>query len=262
MGVTALGWKNLTLTATLTANSAAGNMAPGNLQTDQCSPSTGWQTADGILTQGAGALLKGVWANTQQTVRAVALVQTNLTPSASITVGLWNSPSTFIAGQTVSGPTAGYGQVVAYFTTDRVCDFVQITFNDPTNPDNHINIGGMYAGPLWIPTQGMAWDTTFDRAARTVETQSRGGQEWPVFLSAQRSRNFTLANLRGSEILDQQDLLRTAAYGGNVLLIPNVSSSLIAREAVYGRLRSSGGVGLPMQNADRFSWSASVTERL
>lgn len=217
------------------------------------------------MTLAAGALIRTDWPTPGQIVRSVALPNTNLTSGATVTVTLWLNPAApvAVATKTVAGPVPGYGQVIIVFPSDYTCDFVQVTFNDPTNPDNHINVGGLFIGPLWIPATGLSWDTTLGRNVRRVDTVSRGGQVWSQFQSVQRRRSFTLGNLRGAELwAQQQDLEATAALGGNVLLIPNITSSTLGQEAVYGPLTPAADASMPLHNADRFSWGGTVTQRL
>ncbi len=266
MGITALGWNNLFLTSDISANSATPSLPPENLKTDQCSPSTGWQTLYNATTLATGALFKGVFATAQSVVRSVVLVNTNLTSDATINIALWiNGGGTPIPVGVLNcnGPTTGYRQVVALFRNDIVADFVQIFFNDPTNPDNNINIGGVFCGPLWIPATGADWNLALGRDSQINEVVTRGGQERPQLQWDKRKVTFTLPGIRKSELYaDQQELDRISRMGSNVLFIPDITSDDLQREAIYGRLTEQSDLTLPYHNIDRRSWGGKVTERL
>lgn len=264
MGVTALGWVNLVLSATMSASSSVSNMAPGNLQSDQCSPSLGWQTGAGVVTVAGGASLRSDWSSAGSTVRAVALVNTNLTPSATVSIALYLAAGpTLVASLSKAGPSPGYRQVIGIFPADQVCDYAIVGIDDPTNPDGHINIGGMFAGPLWIPATGADWNLALGRDSSITEVITRGGQERPQHLWDRRRWNFTLPGIRNSEIwADMQEIDRISRLGNNVLFVPNTASTTLYQEAVYGRLAAAGDMTMPHHNTDRRSWSGKITERL
>jgi hypothetical protein len=76
-----LGYQNRIAASGLTAGSAV--LPLGNWQNDYGSPSTGWQTAAGVVapTAGAWALID---AYASVTWRAFLLARTNLTSAASV----------------------------------------------------------------------------------------------------------------------------------------------------------------------------------
>lgn len=262
MGVSAIGWTNQVTRGSLLASSSAVNMTPGNLQSDQCSTATGWQTVDGSTTTTTGAILTCTFLSPVSPCHLVILSNTNLTPAAIVSVKLYSNPATLLTSKVVFGPTSGSGQVVAWFSATQTADWVEIDFDDPTNPDNHINVGGLFIGGVWMPATGVAWDSKFGRNVRTQEVQSRGGQEWPVFQSQQRRRTFSFQNLRDTDMANIQDLNRVAALGGNVAFVPNVNSPTISLDAIFGRFQATDDVSYPFHNASRLSFPAAITERL
>ena len=58
------------------------------------------------------------------------------------------------------------------------------------------------------------------------------------------------------------ELRRFAWRGGNVLFVPNKSSTDIARETVFGQLASQANIGFVPGYAGLNTWKFRVTERL
>jgi hypothetical protein len=111
---------------------------------------------------------------------------------------------------------------------------------------------------------GASWDTVWGRDDRVDTAVSVGGQEWPLYRWQRRRCEFGLPAMDASSELwtYQQELDRTARLGGNVLLVPDTSSSTINRETIYGRLVATADVTYPFKNTTRRAWRARITERL
>jgi len=262
-GVSAIGYINQFKIGTATAASSVASMGASNLSSDQCSPSTGWQTANGVVTASGGAVLTCT-ADATSTWRAFALVNTNLTFAATITAGFYISPATLISSISLTnGPQTGYRQVVGVLNSDVTADYVQISINDAANPDLHINVGGAFAGPMWLPQRGISWDTTYasNTIFRSVITD--GGQEYRVQRSRRRRWNIALDAVADSEAWDDLgELDRIASVGGNVLFVPDYTSVDVSREAVFGVLDVLADVSFPMRATDNRAWRAQILERL
>ncbi len=262
-GVSGLGYINYFKIGTATANSSVASLGPTNLASDQCAPSTGWQTANGVVTSAGGAVLRCTAATTS-TWRAFALVNTNLTFAATVTASFYLSPSTLVGSLTAAfGPQTGYRQVIGVLGADVTADYVQFAIDDGANTDLHINIGGAFAGPLWMPQRGISWDTTYGANTIFRSVITDGGQEYRVQRSRRRRWNVVLDAVSDAEAWDDLgELDRIAAVGGNVLFIPNVDSVDVSREAVFGVLDVLADVSFPARAIDNRSWRASVLERL
>ncbi len=257
-----IGWANVCKTGVLSAQSAASGLSPANLSLDQCSPSNGWQTANGVTTSASGATLQITGATNGITWRGVCLVNTNLTTSASVVFTLYYFGSS-VASVATSGPALGYGQVVAIFDSDLIGDYIIITIDDPGNPDNHINVGGAFAGPMWSPATGITYGTTYGSTNNIAKTISRGGQEFRKLLYRQR-----IWVIEFDSVLDAEawaslgELDRISAVGGNVFLVPNTQSANVFQEAIFGTLDSTSNVTFPNQTTNARGWHAQITERL
>ncbi len=181
-----------------------------------------------------------------------------------MTAGFYLTGGTLVGSLTLPyGPQTGYRQVVGVLDADITANYVQISIDDATNPDLHINVGGAFAGPLWMPQRGASWDTTYGANTIFRSVITDGGQEYRVQRSRRRRWNVTLDAVSDAEAWDDLgELDRIGAVGGNVLFIPNMHSVDISREAVFGVLDVLADVSFPARATDNRSWRASVLERL
>ena len=270
MGVTAIGYQNYAKDAVIAANSVddtATGLDPDQVANDQGSPQYAWQTAAGGLTLATGAFLSIKPRTPAQSWRAVALAGTNLTPQSTVNIALWNDNNgspVAVYGTTVAGPPRSYRQVVHVLPSNTTADFLQIYVNDPGNADNFINVPLVYCGPLWIPQYGRTYQSTFGRVDRTDQQQTQGGQEFPSHRWQKRYVALTFDSTSASTELwqDAMEIDRIARLGGNVLAIPNIDSTDINYEAVFGQLRTSDQMTYGLRTAARVAWNARITERL
>lgn len=257
-----LAWQNAITTAALAASvgSPAG-LDVGQLQNDQGSPATAWQasstSAQLIINTGN---VSAVW-------RAFVLARTNLTPTATVRwrVGATTDfhPAAYDSGIVAAAVASGYGQSVVVAPGDVVGQYAQVIIDDPTNPDGFVSVALAYAGPAFSPSIGMSWDSTYGRDDTTVETVTRGGQEFPVLQFVRRRWDIALDGVRQSEVWSQvMELDRVSRLGGNVLFMPDYTSPDRIHEAVFGRCKASADLAFPYQGADARSWKATITERL
>ena len=262
-GVTALSWVNYAHDATITASSQVAGLEGSNVATDQGSEADAWQTADGVVT---AATLTIAPATLQQAWRVFALARTNLTAGATVTITLLNygSPSPVtVTTRVLSGPPNGRGQVVTVLSQVYTADYATIRIDDAANPDNHLSVGLVHCGALWIPEYGRTQQSSFEREERTDENVTIGGQEYPEHRWQRRVANLVFdATDATSELWQYLDGLdRTARTRRNILVIPDYTSVAIAYEAILGTLRVSAAT-YAMRTASRVSWSGRVTERL
>ena len=259
-----LAWQNYAKTSAITGNSATPALGPANVANDQGSPSAGWQTQAGVVTLATGALIKVAPATPALPWRVIGLFGTNLTAAATVNLALWNNAGpTTVTFVNLPGPVAGYGQVVWVLPANTPADFLQIYFNDPTNPDGFINVPLLFAGPAWFPAGSTGFSSTVGRDESVNNVVTRGGQEYPTLLWQRRRWNIALDSLRQSETWSQVDpLFRTAKAGSNVFFCPDASSPNLQQEAIFGRLQGTADISYPYSGADRRRWQASITERL
>lgn len=262
MAVSLLAWVNLCKTATLTAGSSATNLPVQNVSSDNGSSSQAWQSVSGVVSTAGGAIITIAPLTTPNSWDILAVARTNLTAGATVTFTLYNLPSTQVYQSIKTGPVSGYQQVLA-LPPHTTADYATISFDDPTNPDNFINVPLVFAGSAWFPAVGAGFSSTVGRDATILEATARGGSEYPTLLYQRRRYNCQFDALTNSEVWQFADPM--ALYGNagsNVLFIPNVGSAFVSQEMVFGRLKQTADVAYPYQGADRRRWSGSITERL
>lgn len=259
MGNVLIGYTNYVKMGTVAASSTATNFPATNLQNDSGAPADGWQSYAGTTA----CSLTFTPAATGQVFRLIGLFRTNLTSAASITFDVFTNPSTLVWSTTVAGPANGSGQVVVD-AGNAVGDYAEILITDTGNPDGHINVPLAFAGPAWSPLSNLSTQTAYGRDVTTDELVSRGGQEYPVLRFQRRRWNLDMQNIRTtSELWQSLDaVMQTAAAGGNVLVVPDITSASVASEALFGRLKQVADVKYPLGSSDRRSWTGQLTERL
>ena len=266
------GWVNNILSATLTADSEEAGLGVAQLQNDQGDASTAWQTAAGVTTSGFLAdtgSAYSVW-------RAFALARTNLTSAATVQ---WRvgAPGTggalasvvYDSGVLPAGVVPGFGQTVfvmfpqSLVPVQAQAQALRCDISDPTNPDGFLSVALAYAGVPWQPLTNISTATTRGRDDSTLETTTRGGQEYPLNLWARRRWSVDFQGIRNSEVLPDVDALDAACRdGGNILLVPDPASSTVNQEAVFGRGKPGSDLAYFQGAPDRRTWKLTVTERL
>lgn len=266
---TLLAWNNYFYTGTVTANSNETGLGSTNLSSFQCSPSSGWQTANGVVAFSSDglALLKCTFPTAGTLVRAVGLFNTNITQSAYVYAIAWRdfgSGPEIVEQLNMRGPQQGYGQIVGVFSADLTADFVQITFEDAGNPDGHINVGGAICGPAWMPRYGLTPDMTYGNDPTFDRFTSRGGQVYKTPLYQRRKIGLAFDAIAKDEAWDQHaEMIRIANLGGNILAIPDVTSVDLYREAVFGELETMSDTSFAaFRTTDARQWRGQITQRL
>jgi hypothetical protein len=178
-------------------------------------------------------------------------------------VTLYLNPSTVVWTGTSLPPKSGYGQMILAADQNYEADYCKIEFHDPSNPDNFLNIPLIYAGPAWIPSIGLSWNSAIGRDSQVDEIVSRGGQEFPIPRWQKRRYEIELGEIFDPELWDDaQELDRVSRYGGNVLFIPDMASTRVSNEAIYGRAESVSDVTFVTGVAGLHGWRFRIRERL
>ncbi|HTI78905.1 MAG TPA: hypothetical protein VL614_00490 [Acetobacteraceae bacterium] len=253
-----LGYINFVKSGTVTANNAAANFPVTNLQNDSGHAADGWQT-----TIKTGILLTITSALGLQPYRLIGLFRSNMTSAAVLVFTVYTNPSTVVWTATVGGPVNGSGQVVVD-TGGVIGDYATVLINDAGNPQPYVNVALAYAGPAWSPLSNFSLATSYGRDVTTDEMISHGGQEYPVYRYQRRRWDLDMQGVRTSSelwpILDA--MMRIAAPGANILVVPDFGSADMTTEASFGRIKQTADVKYPLGTADRRSWSGQHTERV
>jgi hypothetical protein len=253
-----VGYTNYVKTGRVVANNAATLFPVTNLQNDSGAPADGWQT-----TIKAGIALTITPSAAQQVFRLIGLFRTNITSAANLTFQVFRNPSTVVWTTSVLGPVNGSQQVVVD-VGGVVGDYAMVFIADPGNPQPFVNVPLAFAGPVWSPLSALSYNTAYGRDVTTVELTSYGGQEYPLYRYQRRRWDLDMQGVRSSSELWQylDALMRIAATGGNILVVPDTANGLMPSEATFGRVKQTADVKYPYGSSDRRSWTGQITERI
>lgn len=249
----------------------------GRLQVNALSASTvtSWAaTSNGPLTRlgvggaswsgGGGGASTGVSLMRRFTLHANAALTLGQLLALSTT---WSTVDTsalaYDSGVVAAGVVAGYGQSVTVAPADVAGSCCRVDIVDTTNPDGFLNIPLAYAGPVWQPTYNVSPGTTQGRDDSTSEFRSRGGQEYPTLFYQARRAELDFVGITNAEVWPKVDALDQAARaGGNILYVPDPSSSDKGRGTILGRFKARTDLSYTAGGPSRRSWRATITERL
>lgn len=141
--------------------------------------------------------------------------------------------------------------------------------------DNNMSVGGLWAGPMWYPPEGLEEGWTTRVVDPGTLSRSAGGQGYPRRRQRYRTFQGRLIDLDrewaygadGSEVMDLQRLLYQVGTTDPVIVFPRTvdSSSTVDvhalhRLGVYGRFSSIGAI--KDTGADRYVWEGFEVEEL
>ncbi len=264
-----LGFTNLIDAASLTAGSEVAGLPATNLQDPIGSPSVAWQTLVGDLTTADGANLVG-YAGYTATINGFAIARSNLSSTAQVLWRVWQSADmmddslAYSTGWISAGVVPTIGQHVHVAPSDVIGRYFRLDIHDPLNADGFINIPLIYIGPLWVPSVvELTRESTQGHAQGGTTTTTRGGQVRISLNWVAREWNAQLQFITNSEMESRAlPMDRLVRYGGNVLFIPNVESTDINRQAIFGIATPTAPFGFTVPMDDARSWAATITERL
>lgn len=191
------------------------------------------------------------------------LTATQIAALASTGSTLDTAGVAYDSGTVSAGIAAGIRQSLIVAPADLTAQYVRLDVNDSTNPDGFINIPLAFVGPVWAPIASADPSSSFGRDDRIDDVQTLGGQEWPVLRWHRRHWQIVLQAVAQAEVwasLMPLDLV--ARTGANILYVPDSASTDAAKEAVFGRLRTTGDLTYPSQSASLRTWRATIEERL
>ncbi|AHJ63271.1 Hypothetical protein GbCGDNIH3_7040 [Granulibacter bethesdensis] len=267
MGTMLLAWNNLVPGSVLSAGSAEPSLPPQNLQTDHGSADAGWQTAAGVVTASAGAWVE-VDLGSIRPVSVLAIAHTNLSVGSGKATVRWtirtaqSGTVVYDSGTVDAGIVAGIGQSIRVIPNAPVTGrIVRLEINDAGNPDAFINIGQMFIGDAWMPAFNFSYESTMSRDESAIEIRSRAGLLFPRIDWTARVWNVVQKTVRRSEMGTLLDLDMVARRRGNVLFIPDRTSTDMNRFAVLGTLKPTQ-IGYGAQSGAFRTWGFTITERL
>lgn len=255
-----LGWQNAIDGGVLTANSAELTMPVTMLRDPHGASSNAWQTVDGVLT----AWVQSV-PDAPVAWRAVLITRSNLTDAATLRVRLGAVDTITSAPAYDSGvltPGVVRGQAVHLLPAAVTAAACRIDITDTANPDNHINIPLIYAGPAWQMLTNISRESASAMQDGARRATARGGQQHVEPAWIQRRWELRLDNFRSSDgearVLE---LERVARAGTSILCIPRPATQP-HRDAVFGLAEGFTRLGFGSGSGQLRSIAFTVTERL
>lgn len=230
-------WENQIDAAVLVASSEIATLPAANVQ--QAHLSRKWHTVSGVKT--ASLIID---CNTSLSFSLGVLLGTNLTSNATVRWRASNTDSTVLTslvldtGVTSAGIKIGYG--ASYKSWPMVsARWRRVDITDNAVPDN-LQIGRVFTGPSWQPSINMeiGWKVMYLDVSTVAE--SYGGQSWADERPKKRVLQFSLGFMNESEMFTNAfSMAQTSGVVRDVLAIPDITSSLISEQSVYGLIEFS-----------------------
>jgi hypothetical protein len=122
-----------------------------------------------------------------------------------------------------------------------LAQYIRVSIQNDSNPDGFVDIGRLYAGPIYQPTFNMQYGCKIGFEDPSTVQYSRGGQRYADQKPPRRLIQFTLARIPESEIFGQvfDQMYRRLGIVGDVVVVPQpLVPSQWHRQAIYGSMRT------------------------
>ena len=252
----ALGFANQTDQATLSGGSWNASYPITNLQNRYLSQKA--RTSD----DSTGSTTISIDLGAVQSIGVVALIATNISPSASIRIrGADNSSMT--------SPAYDSGTVEPYEHTDYAISFdvveVQywrIDITDTSNPDGYVEIGRLFIGGRFRPAINVDYGPTIGVESKTQVQEALNGPEYFDDRVNRRVWKGTWSALTNAEAYRQMlVIMRGQDVSGEVYFFEDDEDTLYQDQRwFYGRMRSLNAIDWPY--LDRHSVGVEISELL
>jgi hypothetical protein len=247
-----LGYLNAVVLGSVAASSYVGGLGPDQLQNDQGNAASALQipATSGTITVTWTGLYHGF-----------GLFRTNLSTGATVTWTVKNGSSTVATGTSLA-VAAGYQQSVYVLSAPVSGTSLVVSISDAGNPDGHLNIPLMFAGPLFQPARNMSWQSSSTRTQQTTKALTRSGgvvirTDW-----VKRSYDLNFAGIKEAELTAIGAIDLAGRQGNNLFFVPDPQSLTINLDALFGEFEPQTGITYPYSYRDARGWRATITERL
>jgi hypothetical protein len=252
-----LGWINRIDSATLSA-AEVGTLPASNVKHPHLTRK--WHTPAGTVSVALMADL-----GTPLSCSCVALLGTNLTPTATLRVRGSDSDSTGQAGEktdtgvVLAGVKAGYGAAYRVFTAASA-RYWRLDIADLSLPSN-IQIGRIFLGPTWMPTINISLDWRVTARDDSSRSESYGRQTYADTRPQRRVLEFVLDFQSETEIYSNAfAAARANGIVRDILAIPDIASQYLSEQAVWGLVQASEPISEPRLGLFRQRYT--IVERL
>jgi hypothetical protein len=226
-----LAWINRFDDATLSPGSEIASLPATNAQHAHLSKK--WHTATGVKSSHVVADL-----GAQYPIDVLAVVGTNLTPTATLRLRASNSDATGATGEIYDSTLIGAGVIADYPAIYHDLDGAQtarywrIDLADAAVAD-HLQVGRIFLGPAWSVDRELGWDISWLDGSQ-VE-QARGGQSWIDEGPRRRLLRFHINSTTRAEMLDNAfEIARRNGLAEQVLALIDDSDAYVPHLSMLG----------------------------
>lgn len=252
-----IGWDNLIDFATLSASEVA-TLPAANVKHPHLSRK--WHTPSGTTI---ASLIADMGASV--TCSLLGTMGSNLTPTATWRLRGSDADSTvevgekFDSGSILAGVKHGYGAAYMAFTAAQA-RFWRIDYNDITLSSN-LQIGRVFLGPSWAPSVNHSLDWGITPLDDSTVSYSYGRQSFADTRPQRRIVDFTLDFMSEAEAYGNAfTLARANGIVKDILVIPDISSSYLSEQAIWGSITQANAIREPRLGLFRQRFT--VLERL
>lgn len=236
-----IAWENLIDSATLTAGSEKQSLPAQNVQRNPTAQK--WHTAAGVTDSHLLADL-----GTAQACNVLALVKTNLTPTATLRVRASTSDATAQSGDLLdtgvgspldadsAGVVENYDSCFVIFSAAVTARYWRIDIADAALADN-LQIGRAFLGPAWQPSRSMLYGWGNAWGDESTVRRTDGGQDITNERARRRQMQFRLSYMNEAEMYGNAfELARAQGITRDVLVIGAESGSYAVQQSLFGRV--------------------------
>ncbi len=253
-----VAWNNLADAAAVTAGSQVASLPATNVQLALLSLK--WGTAAGVKSSNLVFDM-----GTAQGCAVLAVLGTNLTPTATMRLRASNSDPTGAAGEILDTGTisanvkTGYGAIYYPFTL-ATARYWRLDLADASLADNML-VGRVVLAPTWKPPFGFNWGWSVTSLDPSTISKSYGGQAYADIRPQQRVLAGTIDFMAETDAYGSAFVaMRANGVVKDVLVIPFETGARISEESVWGLCQVSKPI--PQRLGQIFTMDISVEERL
>lgn len=182
------------------------------------------------------AVLTGVVALIAHNLSAAATVRIQASSSASQSPSLYDGAATLIYTGTDYG--VSFPPVAARYW--------RISIADTSNPAGYIELGRVFLGSQWKPTNNIDWGCSLQAESQTAVSEALAGPEFFDSRPVRRVMRGKWSWLSDTEAMTFLDLLRSHDISGEVYLIfDDASTSFRAQRNYLARIRQLPAIESP-----------------
>lgn len=171
-------------------------------------------------------------------------------------------PSAWVSATTTEQRAGARGVAVADLGGDRTHQWWRIDLSDPSNSSGFVQLGRVFMGSMWKPTNGMATGASLGYESRSTTTEADDGAEYHTERRGPRVAQFRLeAQTQSDAMFNVLEMQRQLGATGELLFMwDSTDTTYQPLRTFMGRLRTLSP--LTAINSNLWSCGIEVKERL